>query len=161
QMLATRPENYRRIMLILSEARDRGSHVKLGAAMEQVQRSGVVVYTGTYSAMASSITSSPDTNPPQPAPAGDHVDFPPGIPELMRLGKTNAADALARATGGRHIPFLTLNSLEDALTRTGEEIHSQYLLSFVPTDPRKKGFHQIQVALPKHPDALIRVRAGY
>ena len=69
--------------------------------------------------------------------------------------------ALARTTGGRHLSFLTLGSLENVISRAGEEIHSQYLLSFTPTPSAKDGFHQIQVAIPSHPDAVVRVRLGY
>lgn len=156
-MLATRPANNRRILLILSESRDRGSRTKLAEAIEQAQRAGVVIYAGTYSAQGAAWTSRPENAPPTPG----GPDFVGGIVELARLGKANAADEFARATGGRHLSFLTLNSLEKTISRTGEEIHSQYLLSFVPAHSKKNGFHRIQVAVPSMPDAAIRVRAGY
>ena len=71
------------------------------------------------------------------------------------------ADALAIATGGRHLSFLTLGSLENVISRAGEEIRRQYLLSFTPTSSTKDGFHQqIQVAIPSRPDAVIRVQPG-
>jgi VWFA-related protein len=157
RMLATRPANNRRIMLLLSESRDRGSRMKLAEAIEQAQRAGVVIYAGTYSAQGAAWTSKAENAPPMPG----GPDYLGGIGELVRLGKANAADEFARATGGRHLSFLTLNSLEKTISRTGEEIHSQYLLSFVPADSRKSGFHRIQVAVPSRPDAVIRVRAGY
>jgi hypothetical protein len=95
-------------------------------------------------------------------PGGDNnVDLLGGAIELGRIGKTNVAAALARSTGGHHLAFLTLASLEKAISRAGEEIHSQYLLSFTPTSSAKEGFHQIQVAIPSRPDAVIRVRPGY
>jgi VWFA-related protein len=157
RMLATRPANNRRIMLLLSESRDRGSRMKLADAIEKAQRAGVVIYAGTYSAQGAAWTSKAENVPPMPG----GPDYLGGIGELVRLGKANAADEFARATGGRHLSFLTLNSLEKTISRTGEEIHSQYLLSFVPADSKKSGFHRIQVAVPSRPDALIRVRAGY
>ena len=103
-------------------------------------------------------------------PGGDNnVDLLGGAIELGRIGKANVAAALARATGGQHLAFLTLASLEKAISRAGEEIHSQYLLSFTPTSGTKAsakaktedGFHRIQVAIPSRPDAVIRVRPGY
>ena len=48
-MLDTRSPNNRRVMLILSESRDRGSKEKLSDAIELAQRAGVVVYPATYS----------------------------------------------------------------------------------------------------------------
>jgi VWFA-related protein len=157
RMLTTRPANNRRIMLLLSESRDRGSRMKLAEAIEQAQRAGVVIYAGTYSAQGAAWTSRPENAPPMPG----GPDYLGGIGELVRLGKANAADEFARATGGRHLSFLTLNSLEKTISRTGEEIHSQYLLSFVPAESKKSGFHRIQVAVPSMPNAVIRVRAGY
>ena len=161
KMLDTRPPNSRRILLILSESRDRGSKMKLADAVELAQRAGVVIYPETYSAQASAITSKPENNPPMPAPAGANVDIGAALEEFGRLGKSNAADALARATGGRHLGFLTQQSLEKVLERTGEEIHSQYLLSFVPMQTKNTGFHVIKVAVKSHPEAEVRVRPGY
>jgi len=160
KMLDTRSPNNRRVMLILSESRDRGSKGKLGEVIEQAQRAGVVVYPATYSVQGSTFLSSPSNSPSMPG-GDDNVDILGGAIELGRVAKANVADALARATGGRHLSFLTLASLENAISRAGEEIHSQYLLSFTPTPGTKDGFHRIQVAIPSHPDAVIRVRLGY
>ena len=50
-----------------------------------------------------------------------------------------SADAFAKATGGRHLGFLRQRSLEADISRLGEEIHSQYLLSFVPAGVEEYG----------------------
>jgi len=160
KMLDTRPPNNRRVMLILSESRDRGSKSKLSDAIELAQRAGVAVYPATYSVQGSTFVSKPADSPSMPG-GDNNVDLLGGAIELGRIGKTNVAAALARSTGGHHLAFLTLASLEKAISRAGEEIHSQYLLSFTPTSSAKEGFHQIQVAIPSHPDAVIRVRPGY
>ena len=156
-MLATRPENYRRVMLILGESRDRGSKHKLSEAIEMAQRAGVVIYSATYSAQGEAWTSKPEDAPTMPG----GTDGIGAINEVLRLGKTNDADAFAKATGGRHLSFLRQESLEAALSRTGEEIHSQYLLSFVPRESKNEGLHHLEVKVPKFPDAIVRARAGY
>jgi VWFA-related protein len=160
KMLETRSPNNRRVMLILSESRDRGSKGNLADAIELAQRAGVAVYAATYSVQGSTFVSKPENSPPMPG-GSNNVDILGGAIELGRIAKANVADALARATGGRHLSFLTLGSLEKVISRAGEEIHSQYLLSFTPTPSTKDGFHQILVAVPSHPDAVIRVRPGY
>jgi len=79
KMLDTRPPNNRRVMLILSESRDRGSKANLKTAMEMAQRAGVVIYTATYSVTASAFASSPSNSPsmPQPRdPAERQIDAP-------------------------------------------------------------------------------------
>lgn len=160
RMLDTRAANHRRVLLILSESRDRGSKTKLAAAVEAAQRAGVVVYAATYSVQASSFTSRPSDAPSMPG-GDDNLDILGGALELSRVALPNAANALARATGGRHLAFVTMNTLENVISRTGEEIHSQYLLSFVPLADSNPGFHEIRVAIPSRPDAVIRVRPGY
>jgi VWFA-related protein len=157
EMLRARPENYRRVLLILGESRDRGSKTKLAQAVEAAQRAGVAVYPITYSAQATAWTAKPQDNPSLPM----GPDYGGAIVELSRLGTTNAADALARATGGRHLSFARLQGLEDAISRLGEELHSQYLLSFVPAASENKGRHTLLVGVKGHPNAVIRTRIGY
>lgn len=157
KMLDTRPENYRRIMIILGESRDRGSKHKLAEAVEMAQREGVVIYSLTYSAQGEAWSSSSENDPSMPG----GPDYIGAIGEIARLGKTNDADAFAKATGGRHLAFLKLGSLEAAMSRTGEEIHSQYLLSFVPQDSKNPALHHLQVTVSKFPDAIVRARPGY
>jgi hypothetical protein len=94
-----------------------------------------------------------------PSANGNNVDFIAPIVELARLGKANAADAFARASGGRHLAFTLNSTLENVITRTGEELHGQYLLSFVPEGG--DAFRKIEVKVPSRPDAVIRVRPGY
>src|SRR5215471_16370265 len=110
-MLSTRPENYRRILVIVGESRDRGSKTKLKAAVEAAQRAGVMVYPLTYSTQAVAWTARPENNPPLP---GD-MDLNGAFVELARLTSPNAADNLAATTGGRHLSFATLRGLENAL----------------------------------------------
>ncbi len=157
KMLDTRPENYRRIMIVLGESRDRGSKHKLAEAIEMAQRAGVVIYSLTYSAQGQAWTSSAENDPSMP---GD-PDYIGAIGEIARLGKTNDADAFAKATGGRHLAFLKQRSLEADISRLGEEIHSQYLLSFVPQESNNTGLHHIEVHVMKRPDAVVRARPGY
>lgn len=156
-MLDSRPENYRRIMIVLGESRDRGSKHKMAEAIEMAQRSGVVIYSITYSAQGQAWTSSAEDDPPLPG----GPDYLAGLGELARLGKTNDATAFARATGGRHLAFLKEGSLEAAISRTGEEIHSQYLLSFTPQETKNEGLHHISVTVAKFPNAVVRARPGY
>jgi len=157
KMLDTRPENYRRIMVVMGESRDRGSKHKLAEAVEMAQRAGVVIYSLTYSAEGQAWTSSSDNDPSMPG----GPDYLGAIGELARLGKTNDADAFAKATGGRHLGFLRQKSLEASISRLGEEIHSQYLLSFVPQESKNTGLHHVEVRVAKLPDAVVRARPGY
>jgi VWFA-related protein len=156
EMLQTRPENSRRILIFIGESRDRGSKEQVAKVAEAAQRAGVLVYGLTYSVQKTGWTVRPE-DAPDPIPP----DFIGGFGELFRFGKENAADALARFTGGRQLSFTTLHGLETVLARAGEELHSQYLLSFAPQDTTGSRFRRVQVKVPAHPDAKIRARPGY
>src|SRR5262249_13988089 len=140
-MLEARPSNNRRIMIVLGQSRDHGSKAKLDAAVERIGRSGVIVYPATYSAYATPWTAKPEDNPPT---GGNLIT---GLGDLFRLGKANTAEVLAQATGGRHLSFETLKGLETAMTKAGDEIHGQYLLSFAPGASENNGFHRVVVGV--------------
>jgi hypothetical protein len=83
------------------------------------------------------------------------------ITEPARLATKNAADVFAHATGGRHLSFATLNGLEEAIAKAGDEIHSQYLLSFTPSEAGNASFRKLEVLVPSRSDVVIRGRPGY
>jgi VWFA-related protein len=157
QMLSTRPENYRRILITLGESRDRGSKSKIDKVTEAAQRAGVVIYPITYSAQKTAWTAKPQDNPPLPM-GPDYIGV---FVELGRMGTANQADVMAKQTGGQHLSFTRLQGLEEALGRLGNEIHSQYLLSFVPEESKNKGYHRLNVEVRGHSGAVIRARPGY
>ncbi len=99
-------------------------------------------------------TGCPD--PPTPPPE-QRVDLLGGIGELVRFGKTNAAQALTKGTGGVTFPFARLKGLEEAIQKLGAELQSQYVLSFTPED-RTPGHHTLDVRVDGF---RIRARPGY
>jgi len=157
KLLSTRPISDRRLIFLMSEARDRGSKLNLREAREMAERAGAVVYSATYSVQIQNWTSKPSDAPSMPGEP-NYVD---GLTELSRLSLRNAATSLARVTGGRHMSFVTVESLEKLIARMGEEIHGQYLLSFTPPPSKNKGFHELHVTIPSKPNLVIRVREGY
>ena len=134
KMLQKTPESYRRMILILGESRDRGSKTKLDQAIEAVQRANVTMYPVTYSAQATAWTASPRTTPPFPSIRIMRA----GLSNRCGMTTRNAADEFAKWTGGRHLSFTRLEGLQDAVSRLSGEVHSQYLLSFAPRNPRTK-----------------------
>jgi len=157
KMLEKAPESYRRMMLILGESRDRGSKAKLDRAVEAAQRASVTMYPLTYSAAATAWTAKPEDNPSLPI----DPDYAGAIVEAFRMTTHNDADEFAKWTGGRHLSFNRLEGLQDAIQRLSAEVHSQYLLSFVPRESANKGLHRLIVQVRGHKGALIRARPGY
>ena len=157
QMLQERPENNRRVILFFGESRDRGSVAQLKEVVEMAQRANVAIYPATYSPQKIAWTAKPGDAPPPPGGA----DILGGFGELARFGKADAADTLARNTGGHQMAFSVQSRLEEILSTTGTELHSQYLISFAPLETVGNRYRRVQVKVPKHPKAVIRARPGY
>jgi VWFA-related protein len=144
----------RRVLLLISEARDDGSKTKFQEAMEAVEREGIEVFGAYYSSYAMSWISKPEDFPEQ----GELNEM--FFAQLARLGTTNHVKVLALATGGSDFPFLREHGIEDAIQKLGVEVHSQYILSF-PQRGDAAGLHQIEVSVPNRPELKIRSRRVY
>lgn len=156
EMFRARPRGERRVLLFIGEAKDRGSSASLGAVLEQLQRENIQVYSATFSAFRTQFTTK---GADRPRPSGGESDILAGLSELVRLGKVDTAGALATHTGGRKLSFTTLHALEGIVTRVGEELHGQYLLSFAALPP--EGFHPISVQLRDPAKRAVAARQGY
>lgn len=157
QMLGRRPKGERRILLVIGESKDRGSESNLSDVILSLQRLGITAFPSTYSPWKTPFTTKASELPP---PSGASMDLLAGLSELVRLGKVNAAEVLARESGGRVLSFATLHALEHVLTHVGEEIHSQYLIS-APAMTEPQGFHKIEVSVRTRPGTQIHARPGY
>jgi hypothetical protein len=150
------------------------------------QNAGVAIYGATYSAMKTGFTASRadwadyetpgqrkraplPSEAPGAMPGEEKGKLPPpeqrfdilgSIVELVRLGSTKTTEVLTVATGGATFSFARQKTLEAALTRLGEELHSGYLLSFVP-EGAEPGYHKIDVRLTRRGDCRVRARPAY
>ncbi len=182
RLLEAQP-NARRVLLLISETRDRGSEATLPDVIRQAQAAGVTVYSATYSAFRTGFFAKPEevrqprqTRPlPIPSgkpnwdPVGESIpanssaqsgNILAGIGELARLSKEKTTEKLALATGGAEYPFTRLPGLEKAIQNLGEEVHSQYVISFIPKEP-KLGYHALTVQVQPGTNLRIRTRPGY
>ncbi len=182
-MLQSRPAQRRRIVLMIAEKRDRGSEAGLSDIAERVQRLNATVYWLTFSPFLQPFTDKPktmeDLKPeaerikvpkcalcPAPDDRAAPLDLGPGglqyaLGELFRLKKPDISAILPNATGGRSAGFLKKKALEDTVQRIAEEVHRQYILSFVPQRSELGEFHQLRVVVKSRPELQTRTRAGY
>lgn len=149
----------RKILLLISETRDRGSKTKFDDALEAVAREGIEVFAAHYSAYTTTWIAKPE-------------DVPPADPNLIRiftevgrLATVNAVQALTTATGGSDFPFAKERTLENAIQKFGAEVHSQYILSFpqhADADASgQPGLHRIEVSIRDRADLRVRFRQSY
>lgn len=180
----------RRVMLISSEATDEGSEKKLGEVLRQAQLANVTIYSVGLSTTRAEFQSKP--RPPQGTglPVGT-LPPPPGVPDTPTLEqnrnggagggvdllaaaiwavqhiygqvKGNALDVAGAATGGAHLAAFRDRSIEKAIDEIGGELHSQYTISYTPTDADAAGYHEIKVSVIRNDAKNLKVRArpGY
>jgi VWFA-related protein len=168
RLLDAQPVSHRKVMVVIGESRDRTSEAKLADVMEDAVRSSITIYPVSFSVYLTALTSKGGEK------FGKKADEPPVfgssgasgfsilslLAELARLGSANAAEALAKSTGGEKLSFVRLKGLEEVVTRLSEELHNQYLLTFTP-GAGEPGYRAIRVLLKNRPDLALRTRPGY
>ena len=161
--LLTDQPKLRRVLVVIGESRDRGSKAKLEEAVTKAQAANVTVYPVNYSVYKTSYTS-PGVE--RFEGSGQRVyNTDPGdllliFSEIGRLGTQSAGDALAKYTGGEKLSFTRLAGLEKVIAKVGEDLHTQYLLSFQASASQDKIYHAITVKVARA-QAVVRARPGY
>jgi VWFA-related protein len=166
QGLAVRPTARRRVILLITQARDMGSTAKLNEVLTALEVNNITVYslaiTGNGRELMRNTVSLRGNNAPDVGFTGG-LDLLTLIPEIYRDVKAAAGkDAVTISTvetGGRRMPFGNLRDLESAVAAIGEELHTEYLLSYTPADA-EPGYHQIRVEVDVA-GAAVRTRPGY
>jgi len=188
RLLRTRPRDRRRIILLISETRDKSSEARARETLIATQLANVIVYTVDISRMVTSLMAKPDpgyidnrppamTPMPSGVPAtpntvmqttgslGGSAEFVPLMVEVFKdakaIFKQNPSEVFTRGTGGEQFGFMRQRGFEDAIERVGAELHSQYLISYNPNNRDEAGFHQISVQVAGRKDVKVRTRPGY
>lgn len=183
RMLQQRPAGRRRVLLMIAEKRDRGSAANHAQVMELAHRLNAAVYWLSYSPFLQPFTAKPktaeDLKPEAErikyracllCPDPDDTPVPPdlgpggmlyGLGELFRMKQPDLAALFTRTTGGRAIGFFRKDGLEEAIQAIGEEVHSQYIVTFQPKAREAASFHAIRIAAKNRPELDVRTREGY
>ena len=166
RMLARRPADRRRVLLIISEARDKGSESKAKDVMVDAQLQNVLIESVNISRLLTTLTRKPDPPRPDPIPPTARPQ-PAGVPptsaatgtysgggnfmplfiEIFKQTKAifvdNPLEVYTRYTGGREHSFTTQAGLENAISRIGEELHNQYIIAYSPSNPNLDGSYRL------------------
>jgi VWFA-related protein len=181
-MLKTRPFDRRRVLLLISENRDKGSDIGAREVLTEAELNNVIVYSMNVSQLLAALTGSalpnrPDNRPPGAVFLGggntntpttesqmDMGNWVPALKDIFVAAKgvfvRDPLDVYTRYTGGRECGFKTDKALGNCVAQIGDELHSQYLLSYSPTNISEGGFHHIVVQVSK-PGYEVRTREGY
>ena len=187
RMLNKRPENHKKVVVVVSEGLDNGSYINLGETLRTAQLYNVMVYPIYLSTLKARLKKPPAV-PNRPFPPGvsplpatpgsvstpttmqqsRYAATPNMIPLIVDLivGVKNlvfkdAVAVLRSGTGAEDYKPLTSDGIHEAIQKIGQDLRSQYLLSYTPNNRNREGiYHRIEVKVP-YPNARVRARPGY
>lgn len=127
----------RKAVVVLSDAEDTGSKLSLNDAIEAAQRSDAVIHFLRLS------------------------DEPYYFGLGMGYNGGSVARKMADETGGREIEIKSEKNLEGAFALISEELRSQFVLGYYPTNTNRDGtFRKIKVEVSR-PEDKVLARKGY
>jgi VWFA-related protein len=182
-----RPQERRRILLVIAQMRDQGSKTKLDELLHDPALQNTTIYWLTYSTFLTPFTSKTKTKwdrmtdeqkhdpwrfqGSHPFPVGDEENgLPPDIApgsliniftSIAHQTQVDAAALLSRTTGGRTWGFLKQSGLEEAIHAVADEAHQQYIASFTPKPDAPGVFHSLRAEVKGRPELKVRTRTGY
>ena len=161
-LLEKEPPERQRILLLVSENRDHGSHVSRTAdVVAALGNSNTVVYALAFSPSLSQVLDTERGLNRDEA----YWDAPPDIIGSLLMArnamKKNIARTIAEMTGGEYELFTSHKGFEERLVDFNNHLHSRYVLSFAPKSPHP-GLHQIRVRLKEPtPGVTVLSRSSY
>jgi hypothetical protein len=75
--------------------------------------------------------------------------------------RTNAAEAVARLTGGEFVHFHGEKDLKTGLIAVTNDVPNYYVLSFRPTPPVEPGLHALHLGIKDRPHLVFKSRSEY
>lgn len=187
RMLRRRPKNHRKILLLISETRDNGSEGRLREALSAAEFANVIIYSININRFVTTALKKAPAPRPDPYPLGARplpggapmtpdtyesltgyrgqtTNFVPLFVEIFRQAKAifvpNPVEVFTQYTGGREFSFISQRTMEEVVSRIGEELHSQYLLYYSPSTVDHGGWHDIRVIVGR-PNMTVRTRPGF
>jgi len=155
-LLQFQPKEYRRVLLLISEARDHGSkHTKAAEVIRKIGQSDVLVLSISFSPAKAELLHDIKDN-------GDNRMMDPVSTLLMvvQAFKKNVSKEVAHMSGGEYNTFTLDKGFEKRIVESAQHARNRYLITFSPSDAAP-GLHTIRVRLAQDYGARIVARANY
>lgn len=153
KLLEEQPADHLRVLLLISETRDHGSHhITIPQLVQRVGISNTLVLSLTFSPSKAELREWGRGNPNGSLLA----------PFLMAANamRKNTPRTLASMSGGEYMSFSKDKKFEKEISRVADHARNRYMLSFHPTD-LTPGLHAIDVDLTADYDARVVARTSY
>ncbi len=157
-LLQKEPDDRLRVLLLISETRDHGSHTKVEDAVAAIGQSNTLMYALAFSPGLSNILDTGRGNNKNEMHEGaNFLDLAYRTAQLMRK---NVPQTVTQMTGGEYELFATRKKFEVRMNDFTNHLHSRYLLSFAPKEPHP-GLHLLRVRVKDSKDAVVLSRSSY
>jgi len=82
--------------------------------------------------------------------------------DAKEIFKSTPVEVFTKGTGGSEYGFYGGRGLDQTIQKIGEELHSEYTLTYSPNNKEEGGFHRIAVEVAGHPEVKrVQTRPGY
>jgi VWFA-related protein len=161
QLLRKVPQGRQRVLLLISETRDHGSHLaKIDGVVSLVGDSSIVIYALTFSPSLSQFLDTERGSNHDEVYWNSPGDLLPVVLMARQAIRKNTTKAVAEMTGGEYQLFSSREAFETLMTGITNHLHERYLLSFEPNKP-SPGLHRILVRLRKAGNYTVLSRTTY
>ena len=160
KLLNKLPRGRQRVLLLISETRDHGSHfAKLDDVITLVGVTNTAVYALPFSPyLSQQLDVARGSNRDE---WGANVDLLSKLAAARQAMRKNIPETIASMTGAEYELFSSREGFEIHMNSFANHLHSRYLLSFEPKSPHP-GLHQIRVRLrDAAPKETVLFRSNY
>jgi len=159
RLLEKAPKERQRVLLLISETRDHGSHeARVDDVVAEIGQSNTAVYALAFSPSRSNVLDTMRGNNLGEMHEGvNFLDLGYRLGQAMRK---NIPETIASMTGGEYEWFATGKGFDARMIDFTNHVHSRYLLSIEPKSPHA-GFHRIRVRLRNPGDSVVLARSSY
>ena len=159
-LLNKESDGRRRLLLLVSETRDHGSHLSsIDDAVSAVGASNTTVHVLAFSPSLSQVLDNARGSNSDEWDKGTDLLAP--LLMARQSVRKNIAKTVAQMTGGDYESFASRGGFEGQLVDFTNQMHSRYLLTFEPRRPRP-GLHRIRVRLREPRDGMkVTARTAY
>lgn len=156
-LLEQQPPDHRRILLLISESRDHGSHhFNIPQLVERIGTSNTLVLSLVFSPGKAEMIdwARGNTN------GGTEMNILAPLVMTVNAMRRNTPKTLAELSGGEYDPFTREKGFEARVAEVASHARNRYILSFHPTD-LTPGLHTIVVKLTQDYGAHVVARNSY
>jgi len=158
-LLEQQPPDHRRILLLVSESRDHGSHrFNIPQLVQRIGTSNTLVLSLVFSPSKSEMIEWGRGEPD----GGTGTELNVLAPLMMTINamRRNTPKTLAALSGGEYAPFTRIKGFNERVDELANHARNRYIISFHPTD-LTPGLHRISVRLTQDYGARVVARNSY